>query len=169
MAIQKFQNPLADEMTPSSFSSMLDRFFNDSLNSRKAMANFTPHVDTAETEDSYEIEVSLPGLKKEEIDIDFQDGRLTISGERKFSDEKKTKKYHMLESQFGSFSRSFYLPDSINSEAIDAEFEDGVLRITVPKEMRKIAKQQIRIKGASEKKNLENAGKSNGGDGKQKR
>ncbi|MBK0403644.1 Hsp20/alpha crystallin family protein [Adhaeribacter sp. BT258] len=162
-------------MTPSSFSTMLDRFFNDSLNSRKAMANFTPHVDTSETDNSYEIEVSLPGLKKEEIEIDFQDGRLTISGERKFSDEKRTKKYHMLESQYGSFSRSFYLPDSINSEAIDAEFEDGVLRITVPKETRKISRQQIKIKGASDKKNVgntgknESAGKSNSGDGKQKR
>ncbi|MFC5271002.1 Hsp20/alpha crystallin family protein [Adhaeribacter terreus] len=160
---------MADETTPSSFSSMLDRFFNDSLNSRKAMASFTPHVDTSETDEAYEIEVSLPGLKKEEIDIDFQDGRLTISGERKFSDEKRTKKYHMLESQYGSFMRSFYLPDTINSEAIDAEFEDGVLRINVPKETRKIARKQIQIKGASDKKNAENATKSSSGNGKQKR
>jgi HSP20 family protein len=150
MAIQKYRSSLSDEMSPSSsFSSMLDRFFNDSLNSRSMMSNFTPHVDTCETDKGYEIEVSLPGLKKDEINIDFQEGRLTISGERRFSDEKKDKKYHMIESQYGSFSRSFYLPDTVNPEGIDADFEDGVLKITVPKDTRKTMKHQIKIKGSS--------------------
>lgn len=153
MAIQKYRNSLSDEMSPSSFSSMLDRFFNDSLNSRSMMSNFTPHVDTCETDQGYEIEVSLPGLKKDEINIDFQEGRLTISGERRFSDEKKDKKYHMIESQYGSFSRSFYLPDTVNPEGIDADFEDGVLKITVPKDTRKTMKHQIKIKGSSQDRN----------------
>jgi HSP20 family protein len=156
MAIQKYRNALSDEMAPSSFSSMLDRFFNDSLNSRSIMSNFTPHVDTCETDQGYEIEVSLPGLKKDEINIDFQEGRLTISGERRFSDEKKDKKYHMIESQYGSFSRSFYLPDTVDPEGIDADFEDGVLKITVPKDTRKTMKHQIKIKGSSQDKNQNN-------------
>ena len=159
MAIQKFRNPLADEGSPANFSSMLDRFFNDSVNARGTMASFTPHVDTCETERDYEIEVLLPGLKKEDIQIDFHEGRLTISGERKFSDEKKTKKYHLVESQYGSFTRSFYLPDTINAEAIEADYEDGVLRIIVPKDLRRTTRHQIQIKGSN--RNAENDTKKN--------
>jgi HSP20 family protein len=154
MAIQKFRNPLSDESSSSSnFSSMLDRFFNDSLNARSTMATFNPHVDTSETERDYEIEVSLPGIKKEDVQVDFHDGRLTITGERKFSDEKKSKKYHLIESQYGSFTRSFYLPDTINAEGIEAEFVDGVLRVIVPKDTRRSTRQQIQIKGGSSRSN----------------
>ena len=158
MAIQKFKNPLTDETSSSNFSSMLDRFFNESVNSRGSLATFTPHVDTSETEKNYEIEVSLPGLKTEDIQVDFHDGRLTITGERKFSDEKRTKKYHLIESQYGSFTRSFYLPDTINAEAIEANYEDGVLHITVPKDIRRSTRQQIQIKGTG--RNAENASKN---------
>ncbi len=153
MTIQKFRNPFTAETSPANFSSMLDRFFNESVNSRSTLASFTPHVDTCETDQGYEIEVSLPGLKKEAIQIDFQDGRLTITGERKFSEEKKNKKYHLVESQYGSFTRAFYLPDTINSEGIEAEFEDGILRIVVPKDTRRTARHQIRIKGSSQPHN----------------
>ena len=145
MAIQKYQNPFED-MMPQSFTSMLDRFFNDTLHTRSMMPNFNPKVDTSETENSYEIEVSLPGLKKDEIQVDFHNGRLTISGERRMTDEKKNKKYHLLESQYGSFTRSFTLPDTVDTQAIDASFEDGILKITVPKEARKNNRQQIQIK-----------------------
>jgi HSP20 family protein len=151
MAIQKFRNPLTDETSSSNFSSMLDRFFNESVNSRGSLATFTPHVETSETEQGYEIEVSLPGLKKEDIQVDFHDGRLTITGERKFSDEKRSKKYHLIESQYGSFTRSFYLPDTINAEAIEADYEDGLLRISVPKDTRRSTRQQIQIKGKEHK------------------
>ena len=151
MAIQKFRNSLTDENQSSNFSSMLDRFFNESVNSRGSMATFTPHVDTSETEQNYEIEVSLPGLKKDDIQVDFHDGRLTITGERRFTDEKKSKKYHLIESQYGSFTRSFYLPDTINAEAIEADYDDGVLRIVVPKDVRRSTRQQIPIKGAGKK------------------
>ena len=151
MAIQKFRNPLTDENQSSNFSSMLDRFFNESVNSRGSMATFTPHVDTSETEQNYEIEVSLPGLKKDDIQVDFHDGRLTITGERRFTDEKKSKKYHLIESQYGSFTRSFYLPDTINAEGIEADYDDGVLKITVPKDARRSSRQQIPIKGAAQK------------------
>ena len=148
MAIQKYHNPFED-MMPQSFTSMLDRLFNDTLHSRSILPNFNPKVDTCETENSYEIEVSLPGLKKDEIHVDFHDGRLTISGERKLTDEKKSKKYHLMESQYGSFTRSFTLPDTVNAQAIDASFEDGILKITVPKETRKNNRQKIQIKSAA--------------------
>lgn len=144
MAIQKYHNPFED-MMPQSFTTMLDRFFNDTLHTRSMLPNFNPKVDTSETENSYEIEVSLPGLKKDEIQVDFHNGRLTISGERRMSDEKKNKKFHLMESQYGSFTRSFTLPDTVNTQDIEASFEDGILKITVPKETRK-NRQQIQIK-----------------------
>lgn len=148
MAIQKFGG-LMDDFMPQNFSSMLDRFFQDSVNQRQRMADFNPSVDTCETESGYEIELTLPGLKKEDIRIELQEGRLTVSGERKFRNENKDKRYHVVESQYGSFSRSFQLPNNIDPAAINAEFQDGILHLSVPKDQQKTRKHQIQIKDAA--------------------
>ncbi|GAA4310001.1 Hsp20/alpha crystallin family protein [Nibribacter koreensis] len=145
MAIQRFNSGF-DDMMPQSFSTMLDRFFQDSVSNRERMNRFTPQVDTCETEKGFEIEVSLPGLKKEDISLDFQQGRLTISGERQFNQEKKEKRYHMVESQYGSFSRSFQLPDVVDPKNIEAVFENGVLRVTVPKDEQKTSRHRIEVR-----------------------
>ncbi|MCB2406364.1 Hsp20/alpha crystallin family protein [Hymenobacter lucidus] len=145
MAIQKFQDNLSD-MMPASFSSMLDRFFNDSLASRGRLSSFSPQVDAYETERGYEIEAALPGMKTEDIKLDFQQGRLTISGERRFQNEQNERRYHVVESSFGSFHRSFQLPDIVDPQKIEARFEQGVLRITVPKDEQKTMRHQIEIK-----------------------
>jgi len=150
MAIQRFGG-LMDDLMPQNFSTMLDRFFQDSVNQRQRMADFYPHVDTSETENGYELELTLPGLNKEDVRIELQEGRLTISGERKFRNENKDKRYHVIESQYGSFSRSFQLPNHINPAAIHAEFQDGILRISVPKDEQKNQKHQIQIKDAASK------------------
>src|SRR5690606_21601374 len=105
MVLRKY-NGMQNEM-PQTFSSMLDRFFNESVNTR-GFAGFTPHVDACETENGYEIEVALPGIRKEDIAIDFQEGKLTISGERRFEKKEEGRRYQMLETQYGTFSRSFY-------------------------------------------------------------
>jgi HSP20 family protein len=145
MAIQRYNGGF-DDMMPQSFSTMLDRFFQDSVSNRERMNRFSPQVDTCETEKGFEIEVSLPGLKKEDISLDFQQGRLTISGERQFNQEKKEKRYHMVESQYGSFSRSFQLPDIVDANNIEAVFENGVLHVTVPKDERKTSRQRIEVR-----------------------
>jgi HSP20 family protein len=145
MAIQRFGG-LLDDFAPQNFSTMIDRFFNDAVNQRRKIADFSPQVDTCETENGYEIDLALPGMKKEDIRIELQEGRLTISGERKFSNENQNKRYHVVESQYGSFSRSFQLPNHINPSAINAEFQDGILRVTVPKDEQKTMKHQIEIK-----------------------
>ena len=137
-----------DSSMPQTFSSMLDRFFNESVNSRNLSA-FTPHVDACETKSGYEIEVALPGVKKEDISIDFQEGRLTITGERKFERKEENKRYQMLETQYGSFSRTFQLPDNVKAEDIKAEMEDGILMVTVPKDEKKTMKHQIKISSGS--------------------
>ncbi|MFB9863134.1 Hsp20/alpha crystallin family protein [Rufibacter immobilis] len=148
MAIQRLGSGF-DDIMPQSFSSMLDRFFNDSVNSRERLNRFSPQVDTCETEQAYEIEVALPGLKKEDIHLDFQQGRLTISGERHFNQEQKDKRYHLIESQYGAFSRSFQFPDTVKAEAIEAVFENGVLQVRVPKDEQKTAKRRIEVRDGS--------------------
>jgi HSP20 family protein len=147
MALTRF-NGMQENM-PQTFSSMLDKFFNESVNTR-GMAGFTPSVDACETEKGFEIEVALPGVKREDISIDFQEGRLTISGERRFERKDEGRRYQMLETQYGSFARTFYLPDKVNPDQIQASFTDGVLQVMVPKDEKKTMKRQIRIEPGEE-------------------
>ncbi|WP_457593232.1 Hsp20/alpha crystallin family protein [Hydrogenimonas sp.] len=96
---------------------------------------FVPTVNTREDEDAYIVEVDLPGVKKEDIkvNIDPEKGTLTISGERKFKEEVKKEDYYKIESSYGKFMRTFSLPENVDAENIDAKTEDGVLHITLPK------------------------------------
>ncbi|MDX5418549.1 MAG: Hsp20/alpha crystallin family protein [Hymenobacteraceae bacterium] len=149
MVLRKY-NGMEQEM-PQTFSSMLDRFFNESVNSR-GLTGFTPHVDACETEKGYELEIALPGIHKEDIAIDFQEGKLTISGERRFEKKEEGRRYQMLETQYGTFSRSFYLPDNVDPDKISAHLQDGILMVTVPKDEQKTMKRQITISGGEEAK-----------------
>lgn len=142
MALSKYNG--INETMPQTFTSMLDRFFNESVNTRN-FSGFTPHVDACETEKGFEIELALPGVKKEDIDIDFQEGKLTITGERKFEKKEDNKRYHMLETQYGSFTRTFYLPDNVNPDQIKANLNDSVLHVIVPKDEQKVMKRRINI------------------------
>lgn len=100
-----------------------------------------PSVDISETEKQFELSVELPGMKKEDISIDLENGRLTISGERKFENNENGKNYHRVESRFGSFTRTFHLPDSIDEDTISAKYADGILNITIDKSEDKVKKQ----------------------------
>ncbi|WP_020403322.1 Hsp20/alpha crystallin family protein [Gracilimonas tropica] len=141
MALINYTRPNVD-LHSKRFSDILDEFFNDSIRYKKD--SFVPSVDISETENSFEISVALPGMKKEDISVDLDDGRLTISGERKFEKEDEGKNYHRLESGFGTFSRSFQLPDNIDESSIEAKYENGVLDITINKSEEKV-KKQIKI------------------------
>lgn len=144
MTLVKY-HPMFQDRMPQTFSSLLDRFFQDSLSTRR-VSDFTPQVDLWETQDSYKVEVALPGLKKEDLNVNFEDGLLTVTGERKFNDEKKEQKYHVVESYYGKFSRSFQLPEHVDGTAIEAQFENGILLISVPKVEEKVVKRQIEVK-----------------------
>lgn len=157
MTLSRF-NPEIGALKPDSFSSLLDRFFNETVNSSK-LAGFTPRVDVWETENGYSFEMALPGLREDDIQIGFQEGRLTISGERKFEKEENRQRFHLLETQYGAFSRTFNLPDNVNPEKIEAQFEEGILKINVPKDEKKIQKHQIKVNGGKGK-SLENRGKA---------
>jgi HSP20 family protein len=146
MAIQKYSDGFVDHL-PTTFSTMLDRFFTDSLASRGRVTSFSPQVDAYENEQGYQLEVALPGMKRDDIKVDFHQGKLTISGERTFQNEQNERRYHLVESSYGSFYRTFQLPDTVDANRIEANFEDGVLRVSVPKDAQKTMRHQIEIRG----------------------
>jgi HSP20 family protein len=107
---------------------------------------FTPRTDVVENTKSFEFQVSLPGLKKDEIKIEVDGDVLTISGERKLNNENKDEKRHIVESFYGKFSRSFNLPENVDKQNIDAAFADGILTLSILKTEVKESKTHISIK-----------------------
>lgn len=134
----------SNDFMPTSFSSVLDRFFSDAV-ARSGGSTFTPKVDIVENEKSYEIHMAAPGLSKEDFKIEVNENYLTISGERKFSSEKKEKNFHSIETQYGSFSRSFSLPENVDGSKINAKYNNGILELTLPKDEKKVLKQSIKV------------------------
>jgi HSP20 family protein len=129
---------------PTSFSSVLDKFFNDSI--AKSAKQFTPAVDIAEDENQFEIHVSVPGMNKSDFNLDLTDGRLTISGERKMEEKKEGKNFHTIETNYGAFSRSFFVPETVETEKIEASYQDGLLTVILPKTEKKTNKSKIEVK-----------------------
>lgn len=115
------------------FYNMLDDFFNEPLSTGRNLKNDTFKLDIEEKGNEYVIEAELPGVTKEEINLELNDGRLTISIEREESEERQEKKYLHRERRYSSMSRSLYLGD-IKDEDISAKLKDGVLCIEVPKD-----------------------------------
>jgi len=128
----------------SPFNSMFDRVFNDSYNSRPS--RFRPDVDLFENDKSYEIHLSVPGMSKDDFKIDIKENLLTISGERKFEKKTDEKNYRSIETQYGSFVRSFNLPDHVDATKISAEYKDGLLELVVPKDEKKALATTVKIK-----------------------
>ena len=98
-----------------------------------ARADWYPTVDVSETEGAYHIHAELPGVKKEDIKVSVHDGVLMLSGHRESKHEENDKKVHRIERSYGSFSRSFSLPENVSAEQVEANFQDGVLEVDIPK------------------------------------
>jgi HSP20 family protein len=92
-----------------------------------------PAVDVVDKEKSYEITAELPGLDEKDLEVTLAEGTLTIRGEKRESKEEKKKDYYVSERRFGSFVRSFQLPDGVDADKIEASFAKGVLTVSVPK------------------------------------
>ncbi len=105
-----------------------------------------PAVDIEERDDKYIVHAEIPGMKKDEIDVQYHDGYLTIRGEKKFEHEEKKKDFHRIERSYGSFHRTFEIPEDIREDAITGEYRNGVLEIKLPlqsPEKRRVRKIQI--------------------------
>ncbi|MGM0533768.1 MAG: Hsp20/alpha crystallin family protein [Campylobacterota bacterium] len=111
-----------------------------------SISAFTPVVNTREDEKAYYIDVDLPGVKKEDINVDVDEGVLSIHGERNFKDEVKEEDYYKVETSFGKFQRVFNLPENVDSDNIKASRDNGVLEVTIPKKEQDKAKKKIEIK-----------------------
>ena len=98
------------------------------------LTEWIPAVDIAEDDKEYTIKVELPGVNKEDVRVSVEGGVLSISGERKAEKEEKNKKYHRIERTYGTFVRSFTLPEGTASDRVSAEFKDGVLKVHLPKD-----------------------------------
>lgn len=107
-----------------------------------------PAVNITEQKNDYMVSLAAPGLKKEDFKIDVDGNMLTISSEKEETKEEKDKKFTRKEYNYSSFSRSFTLPEEINKEKIEAKYEDGVLKISLPRkeEAKKPAAKQIAVK-----------------------
>jgi HSP20 family protein len=145
MTLVKFNNGLKNNSNPffnDVFDSILnDRFINDKLITR------TPAVNIAETENDFQIELATPGLKKEDFKINLDKNVLSISAEKKTEESTETKKFSKREYSYNSFTRSFTLPDTADQTKIEADYTDGILKLTVAKrEEAKFQSREIAIK-----------------------
>ena len=97
------------------------------------LAEWTPLADITEDDSEYVIKAELPELRREDVKVTVENGVLTISGERKFEKEEKKKKYHRVERGYGSFVRTFALPEDADADRVKAQFKQGILEVHLPK------------------------------------
>ena len=114
----------------------INQLFGESFGSPSenvALKAWAPAVDVYEDENAFLIKAELPEVNRDEVKVSLNENTLSISGERRVENEEKRENYHRVERSYGQFYRSFTLPPNVNAEAINAQFKDGVLRITLPK------------------------------------
>jgi HSP20 family protein len=146
MAIVRW-SPMKDLMGMQEEMDMLfDNFFSSARRRDEVgLARWAPRVDIAEDNTSYELTADLPGMKKDDIKVEVHDGTLRLRGEKKIEQEKDQKNYRLAERYYGEFVRTFTLPENVNKEGIEAEFNDGVLKLSIPK-IEKAKPRQIEVK-----------------------
>ena len=110
-----------------------------------ALSQWAPLVDITEDTKEYVVKAELPEMKKEEVKVSVEDGVLSISGERSLEKEDNDRKYHRIERAYGSFSRSFTIPEGTDTAKVTAEFKDGVLKVHLPKN-NKAAPKAVQVK-----------------------
>jgi HSP20 family protein len=110
-------------------------------NASAAAKSFAPAVDIYEDEQKIVLKLEVPGQKQEDFDIQIEKNTLTVRGERKFEKEEKKENFHRIERSYGSFSRSFTVPTTVDSESVKASYDAGVLRIELQKKAESKPKQ----------------------------
>ena len=147
MALVKW-NPIQDLASwEREVSRMLADVLNPEVRLFEDISHVVPVLDVEETDDEFNLSAELPGMKKDDIKITFQDNILTISGEKKMEEKREGKNYHRVERSFGKFSRSIGIPAGVKLDKIDAEYKNGVLYVRIPKaEEAKPKKIDIKVK-----------------------
>ncbi|MDF2504000.1 MULTISPECIES: heat shock protein Hsp18 [Clostridium] len=130
--------------TGSTFDDLFSNFLGDDFFSTSIMNSSGFKVDLKEDENAYTIEADLPGVKKDDLSLDYANNYLTISAKRDETTENKDDNYVRRERRYGQFKRSFYV-DNINESTIDASFTNGVLKVTLPKNDKGIEKNRIDV------------------------
>lgn len=130
-----FRSPLADVAV---LQNRLNAIFNDFARPEGeqealAMGNFIPPVDVYEDAHALVLKLEVPGIRQEDLDVRLENQTLTIKGERKLEKEQKEENFHRIERRYGSFSRTFTLPQTVDTSAPKASYEHGVLTISLPK------------------------------------
>ena len=110
-----------------------DRPFRRIEGEELSFAEWAPAVDIQETEKEYLVKADLPEVKKEDVKVEYEDGILTVEGERKLEKEEKGKTFHKIERGYGKFVRRFALPTEVDGTRVSAEFTEGVLNVHLPK------------------------------------
>ena len=110
--------------------------------------NWSPRVDIFENKDHLVLEAELPGMNKDDFELSFENNVLTLKGERKFEKKTEGENYHRVERSYGSFTRSFTLPQTVTAEGATAEFNDGILSVSLPKREDTKAR-KIEVSGAT--------------------
>ncbi len=129
----KWQNPVRNLFNVNNdLNTFFEDFFDNRLAEREEI-QISPRLNVEENENEWIVSAELPGVTKEDVKVNFQDGILSLSGEKKFEKEDKDKNYHRVERSYGKFTRSLRITNSIVVDKIDAQFKDGVLSITLPK------------------------------------
>ncbi len=112
---------------------LFDRFFTRTGEDHGSSAVWPPRTDLVEKDDAFHLRLDVPGMSKDDISINVQNGTLTVSGERSSERTEEGEEYVRVERAFGNFHRTFHLPDAVDEDNIEAAYEDGVLTINVPK------------------------------------
>jgi len=142
--------------------SEIDRLFGNTLRSFPSMlgsswdwpeissVELTPSLDIKEADDNYLINIEIPGVAKEDVDIRIEGHTLTVSGEKKQEKTEDRENYHCIERRYGSFQRTLTLPQDANADSIDAKFKDGVLTIAIKRKEKSIPKEtkKVEVKAA---------------------
>lgn len=110
-----------------------DRFFEDEFLPLRGEKSWAPAFDISENEKGYIVSAELPGIDEKDLEITIAGGMLSVKGEKKQESEEKGETYHRIERTYGSFHRSFRIPDAVQADKVDATYKDGILKLLIPK------------------------------------
>ena len=129
------------------FLDLFEDLFDDSLTSAVTGKEWTPRVDIYEKDGNYVVKADMPGMEEKDLNVEIKDNILTLSGSKEEEKETKDKNYHRVERTSGSFTRTFHIPEGVEADQVRAEYNKGVLTVTLPKS-KKAEPKKIEVKAS---------------------